>query len=33
LLCIWLMADVPTAPTMEVEKEIPYETLIQDAAK
>ena len=26
-VCLWLMASVPAAPTQEIEKEIPYETL------
>lgn len=26
-VCIWLMASVPAAPTQEVEREIPYESL------
>lgn len=25
--CIWLMASIPPAPTQEVEREIPYESL------
>jgi hypothetical protein len=29
-LCIWLMADVPTAPTQEVEREIAYESLVKN---
>ena len=26
--CLWLMSDIPPAPTQEVEREIPYEALV-----
>ncbi len=28
-LCLWLMADIPPAPTQEVEREIPYDALVR----